>query len=341
MTPARRRRPRQRRSTSASTPSPARSPTSPAARHGAVWVGNVPSLADTAAVLGIRDPSARPSSPPTCGRSATVEAAVLTGFDAGVDALLPRRRAPQLAQVIDELRLIKDDWEIGRLRYACDVTARGFADVVRELPDVRRPRPTCAASAGSRARSGGAPGSRATRSATPRSSAPGAHAHDAALVAQQRRRRTRAAAARRHGRRDRRALHRRRHPHHAGRRRVDAGRSCGCTAPCYEAQAAGIAEVKAGADFLAAHRAAMWVLADHLHCWGVLPVPAEVVLRRRPGAARRRPAPPLHAARHLAHARHRRARLRAGARRGLPRRHARRRATCSPSSRACTSSATT
>jgi Xaa-Pro aminopeptidase len=34
--------------------------------------------------------------------------------------------------------------------------------------------------------------------------------------------------------------------------------------------------VKAGADFLAAHRAAMYVLADHLHSWGVLPVPAEV-----------------------------------------------------------------
>ena len=43
-----------------------------------------------------------------------------------------------------------------------------------------------------------------------------------------------------------------------------------------EAQEAGIAEVKAGADFLAAHRAAMWVIADHLHLWGILPVPAEV-----------------------------------------------------------------
>jgi Xaa-Pro aminopeptidase len=43
-----------------------------------------------------------------------------------------------------------------------------------------------------------------------------------------------------------------------------------------EAQEAGIGEVKAGADFLAAHRAAMWVLADHLHSWGVLEVPAEV-----------------------------------------------------------------
>jgi Xaa-Pro aminopeptidase len=43
-----------------------------------------------------------------------------------------------------------------------------------------------------------------------------------------------------------------------------------------EAQTAGIAEVKAGADFLAAHRAAMWVLAEHLHAWGILPVTAQV-----------------------------------------------------------------
>jgi Xaa-Pro aminopeptidase len=54
-----------------------------------------------------------------------------------------------------------------------------------------------------------------------------------------------------------------------------------------EAQNAGISEVKAGADFLAAHRAAMWVLADHLHSWGILPVTAEVSCAEdveRPGA---------------------------------------------------------
>jgi Xaa-Pro aminopeptidase len=54
-----------------------------------------------------------------------------------------------------------------------------------------------------------------------------------------------------------------------------------------EAQVAGIAEVKAGADFLAAHRAAMYVLADHLHSWGILPVPADVSCAddpERPGA---------------------------------------------------------
>ena len=59
----------------------------------------------------------------------------------------------------------------------------------------------------------------------------------------------------------------------------------------YEAQSAGIAEVKAGADFLAAHRAAMWVLAEHLHSWGILPVTAEVSCAddpERPGAGMHR-----------------------------------------------------
>src|SRR5439155_10784212 len=54
-----------------------------------------------------------------------------------------------------------------------------------------------------------------------------------------------------------------------------------------EAQAAGVAEVKAGADFYAPHRAAMYVLADHLHSWGLLPVTAEVSCAddpERPGA---------------------------------------------------------
>ena len=58
-----------------------------------------------------------------------------------------------------------------------------------------------------------------------------------------------------------------------------------------EAQAAGVAEVKAGADFLAPHRAAMWILADHLHSWGILPVTADVSCSEdleRPGAGMHR-----------------------------------------------------
>ena len=54
-----------------------------------------------------------------------------------------------------------------------------------------------------------------------------------------------------------------------------------------EAQAAGVAEAKPGADFLAPHRAAMHVLAEHLHEWGILPVPADIACAddpEQPGA---------------------------------------------------------
>src|SRR6266581_1857982 len=107
-----------------------------------------------------------------------------------------------------------------------------------------------AESAGSKARSGDAPGWKATRSATRRSSALACTAR----------------------------------PCTGGAWTPDQLRIYRAV---YEAQSAGIAEVKAGADFLAAHNAAMWVLADHLHSWGILPVTAEVSCAddpERPGA---------------------------------------------------------
>ncbi|HEX8767577.1 MAG TPA: Xaa-Pro aminopeptidase, partial [Jatrophihabitans sp.] len=102
---------------------------------GALWVGNVPTVADTEAVLGI---PTRPMS--ELGRDLEAHrgrpAVAPRGIDPAVDALLPSAEAGQLAQVIDELRLVKDDWEISQLQAACDATARGFADVAAELPAV-------------------------------------------------------------------------------------------------------------------------------------------------------------------------------------------------------------
>ena len=101
--------------------------------YGAVWVGNVPSLSDTTAALDIttrplnalRDDLPKYRDDPT---------ALLRGFDSGVEELLPTAGDIELGQLLDELRTRKDDWELGRLRFACEATARGFADVVRELP---------------------------------------------------------------------------------------------------------------------------------------------------------------------------------------------------------------
>jgi Xaa-Pro aminopeptidase len=252
--------------------------------HGAVWVGNVPSVNDTEAVLTVR---ARPLAALADDLAGfrTEEAAVLTGFDASVDALLPRGSGTKLGQVLDELRLVKDEWEIARLQYACDVTARGFADVAREIPlvlgrsDLRGER-WLEGTFWRRARLEG--------NEVGYGSIVGAGAHGTTL----------------HWWRNNGAVE-------PGQLLLadmgveadelytaDVTRTMPVTGEwtpdqlrvyraVYEAQEAGIAEVKAGADFLAAHRAAMWVLADHLHSWGILPVPAEDSCHEdteRPGA---------------------------------------------------------
>jgi Xaa-Pro aminopeptidase len=241
--------------------------------HGALWVGNVPTVADTEAVLGL---TTRPLS--ELGRDLEAHrgrpAMAPRGIDPAVDALLPDAEAGQLAQVIDELRMVKDDWEVSQLQAACDATARGFADVAAELPAVLA--------------SGGRRGERWLEGTFWRraryegnevgySSIVGAGQHATTL--------------------------------HWWRNdgdladgqllladmgvEVDSLFTADVTrtmpvngawtdtqrklySAVLEAQETAIAEVKAGADFLAAHRAAMWVLADHLHSWGILPVTADV-----------------------------------------------------------------
>jgi Xaa-Pro aminopeptidase len=247
--------------------------------HGAVWVGNVPSPADTEAVLGL-------ATRPLAALAADLapyrhsDALLLRGFDPSVDALLPRAESDALGQAIDELRLVKDEWELARLRYACEVTARGFADVARELPRVRdrgdlRGERWLEGTFWRRARLEG--------NDVGYTSIVGTGRHATTLH-----------WWRNHG------------TVSAGDLLLadmgvetdelytaDVTRTMpvsGQWTPAqlrvyravYEAQSAGIAEVKAGADFLAAHRAAMYVLADHLHAWGILPVTADVACAADP-----------------------------------------------------------
>jgi Xaa-Pro aminopeptidase len=224
--------------------------------HGAVWVGNVPSRADTESVLGIRTRA-------------------LAALDADLAAdNLPRADDNAVHQALDELRLVKDEWELARLRYACEVTARGFADVARELPrvvgraDLRGER-WLEGTFWRRARLEG--------NDVGYASIIGSGRHATTL----------------HWWRNHGAVE------PGGLLLADMGVETdelytadvtrtmpvsGQWSPAqlqvyravFEAQAAGVAEVKAGADFLAAHRAAMYVLADHLHSWGILPVSADV-----------------------------------------------------------------
>jgi Xaa-Pro aminopeptidase len=251
--------------------------------HGAVWVGNVPDLADTSAALDIRTrPLAALADDLRAYRDRP--AAVLAGVDPSVDALRPHAGAGSLGEVIDELRLVKDEWELARLQHACEITARGFADVARELPNVLdrpvRGERWLEGTFWRRARLEG--------NEVGYTSIVGAGRHATTLH-----------WWRNHGQIE------------SGQLLLadmgvetdelytaDVTRTMPVTGEwtpeqlrvyraVQEAQLAGISEVKAGADFLAAHRAAMWVLADHLHSWGILPVPAVVSCDAdpdRPGA---------------------------------------------------------
>jgi Xaa-Pro aminopeptidase len=236
--------------------------------HGAVWVGNAPSVEDTIAALGI-------------------ETRPLRELDGELARFVraPRPSDDTLRQAIDELRLVKDRWEIARLQAACDSTVRGFADVVHELPnvvgraDVRGER-WLEGTFSRRARlEGNTVGYSAIVGA-------GAHAttlhwmHNTGAVVPG----TLLLA-------DMGVETDELYTADVTRTMPVSGEWSAEQLRVYraveQAQAAGIAEVKAGADFVAAHRAAMWVLADHLHSWGVLPVPADVSCHEdeeRPGA---------------------------------------------------------
>jgi Xaa-Pro aminopeptidase len=252
--------------------------------HGALWVGNVPTPTEVGERLGI-EVRGRNALPGDLEPYRDAEAAVLTGFDPSVDALLPRGSATDLERIADELRLTKDEWEIARLQDACDATTRGFEDIVRELPMVlarggRRGERWLEGTFWRRARQEG--------NDVGYGSILGAGHHgtvlhwthnDGDIVPGQL---LLADMGVETG-----SLH-----------TADVTRTLPVTGEwtpaqrrvyeaVREAQAAGIAEAKSGADFLAAHRAATWVLADHLHSWGILPVTAEVSCSTdldRPGA---------------------------------------------------------
>ena len=249
--------------------------------YGALWVGNVPTVADTATVLGV---STRPLSELARDLEVHRGRPVLAprGVDPSVDALLPHAELGRLHQVIDELRLVKDDWEISQLQAACDATARGFADVAAELPGVLA--------------RGGRRGERWLEGTFwRRARYEGNEVGYSSIV-----------GAGRHAT----TLHWWRNDGDLAEGQLllaDMGVEVDSlftadvtrTLPVngawtdtqrklydavLESQEAGIAEVKAGADFLAANRAAMWVLADHLHSWGVLPVTADVSCAADPEA---------------------------------------------------------
>ncbi|WP_372967438.1 aminopeptidase P family protein [Microbacterium sp.] len=82
---------------------------------GEFWIGPRPSLEGVAADLGLAT-------------------AHLHDF-AAADGELVLDEHDDLTRFVSELRLIKDEYEIGEMRRAVDITAQGFEDVIRSLPD--------------------------------------------------------------------------------------------------------------------------------------------------------------------------------------------------------------
>jgi len=83
---------------------------------GEFWIGPRPALAGVAADLGIRT-------------------AHLDGFEHRAGELV-QGEDKELTRFVSELRLIKDECELEQLRLAVEVTARGFDDIVADLPRI-------------------------------------------------------------------------------------------------------------------------------------------------------------------------------------------------------------
>ncbi|WP_350352708.1 aminopeptidase P family protein [Microbacterium sp. A8/3-1] len=81
---------------------------------GEFWIGPRPSLAGVAADLAIATEHLHEFAP--------------------VDGELILDDDDDLTRVVSELRLIKDEFEIAEMRRAVDITAHGFDDIIRELP---------------------------------------------------------------------------------------------------------------------------------------------------------------------------------------------------------------
>ncbi|WKX71649.1 aminopeptidase P family protein [Streptomyces sp. XD-27] len=103
--------------------------------QGELWVGRRHSLAEAEQLLGMPCKDVREVADAL--RAATGPVRAVRGHDAGIEAALTDKvtaeRDEELRGFLSELRLVKDEWEIGQLQAAVDSTVRGFEDVVKVL----------------------------------------------------------------------------------------------------------------------------------------------------------------------------------------------------------------
>ncbi|HET6167051.1 MAG TPA: aminopeptidase P family protein [Marmoricola sp.] len=100
-------------------------------QYGELWVGRRPSLHEISSSLGLKT---RHIGELADVLASSAKTRVLRGVDATVDAAVSPDEGldADFARVLSELRLVKDEWELGELAAACDATTLGFEDCVRE-----------------------------------------------------------------------------------------------------------------------------------------------------------------------------------------------------------------
>ncbi len=104
-------------------------------QYGELWAGRRPSLNEMSSSLGL---PVRHIDDLEQALSGSRKTRVHRGLSSQVDRAVTgdESRDEELARVASEMRLVKDAWEIGELQEACDITTLGFEDSVRDWDDV-------------------------------------------------------------------------------------------------------------------------------------------------------------------------------------------------------------
>ncbi|MEU0399588.1 aminopeptidase P family protein [Streptomyces sp. NPDC006197] len=99
-----------------------------------LWMGRRRSLAESATVLGLPCRDVRTITEDLAAGSG-LPTRIVRGVDPALEAAVTtdEERDIELEGALSELRLVKDEWELGEMRKAVDSTVRGFTDCVAEL----------------------------------------------------------------------------------------------------------------------------------------------------------------------------------------------------------------
>lgn len=117
-------------------------------QYGEFWVGARPSLDEVSAALGIRCAHIDTLHDALAKDAGNIQLRVVRGTDAAVEALVNEVRTQvalpagddakdsdlDFERHLSEIRLCKDEWEVGQLQKAVDATFAGFDEIIRQLP---------------------------------------------------------------------------------------------------------------------------------------------------------------------------------------------------------------